>query len=200
MKKITISAIMALILCMFCGIIGSYKEVDRLTDKFIRIHVIANSDSESDQDLKLKVRDGILSEAEKIFYKCSDKASAMEAAEKNLDRLTDAAKKVIAEQGFTYDAVCTLKKERFDERVYDGFTLPAGEYDSLCIRIGSAGGRNWWCICYPQMCIGAAAKIDESAVFTDGELRIVKEPQKVKYKLWCYEIVQKILKIFRSGG
>ena len=198
MKKITLSLLISLVIFAAAGVISEAKEVEALTGKIIRIHVIANSDSEADQRLKIKVRDGILETVADITSGCGDKASAMAAIGGNIENIKSAAERAISESDSGYGVTCTLKKEEFDRREYDDFTLPAGEYDSLCIRIGEAKGKNWWCVCFPSVCVGAAVKIDDCEVFTDGELMIVKEPQKVRYKLWCFEAVRRIKKFFES--
>ena len=196
MKKLTLAIFLSLILMLAANIITNAAEVESLEDKFVRIHVIANSDSEDDQALKLKVRDAILETAETFLTDCPDKSAAMELIRDNLPKIQSAAEEEIIRNGYSYSVCCTLAKETFDARIYDDFTLPAGEYDSLCVRIGEADGKNWWCVCYPQLCIGAATKIDDSGILTDGELRIVKEPQKVRYKLWCFEVVKKLKSFF----
>ena len=192
MKKLTLAILISLILCAAANIASNAAEVEGLTEKFVRVHVIANSDSEDDQALKLKVRDAVLNVSEDILSGCQDKKSALERIRKNLSELQAAAGQAVSDNGYSYSVSCTLQKEQFDTRVYDDFTLPAGDYDSLCIRIGSSEGRNWWCVFYPQLCIGAAMKIDDSGILTDGELKIVKEPEKVRYKLWCYEVIKKL--------
>lgn len=196
MNKLTISILLSLIMCSIVSFISNAREVDMMTDKLIRIHVIANSDSEEDQELKLKVRDSVLEAASEIFADCKSKDEAMEAIRNNLDMFTEVAEGSVKLNGNEYAVSCTLAEEEFDKRVYDDFTLPAGEYDSLCIRIGNAEGRNWWCVCYPSLCFGTAVSIDDCEVFSEGELTIVKEPEKVRYKLWCFEFVRKIAKLF----
>lgn len=197
MNKLTVSVLLALLFCGVCSVISGAQEVDALTDKIIRIHVIANSDSQADQQLKLKVRDGILDVAAELTSGCKNKEEAEARIRAGLDVLTEAAKSVIAENGGGYGVNVTLGREEFDRREYDGFTLPAGDYDALCIRLGEAKGKNWWCVCYPSLCFGTSVNIDDCGVFTDGELTVIKEPQKVRYKLWCFELVRKIAKVFK---
>ena len=196
MKKLTLAILLSLVLAFAANVMSNAAEVEMMTDKFLRVHVIANSDSEEDQELKLKVRDAVLEAAGEFLLDCADKDGAMELILKNMPMLQSAAANEISRSGYDYAVKCTLAKETFDTRVYDDFTLPAGEYDSLCIRIGKAEGKNWWCVCYPQLCIGAVTKIDDSGILTDGELRIVKEPQTVRYKLWCYEVIKKLKLLF----
>lgn len=196
MNKLTAAMLISLLIIGVCGVISGYREVDGMTDKIIRIHVIANSDSDEDQELKYKVRDGILKTASEIISGCESKEEAMQRISENLYAVESAARRVLDENGSQYGVVCSLANEEFDTREYDGFTLPAGDYDSLCVRIGEAKGKNWWCICYPSLCIGTAVSIDDCEVFNEGELLIVKEPQKVRLKLWCYEFLRKLGKIF----
>lgn len=196
MKKITLAILLTLILSIFFTAYQNVSEVESVTEKFIRIHVIANSDSDKDQSLKLRVRDAVIAASRDFLLPCATKSEAMDAISHNMSTISKAAQSAAGE----CKAVCTLKKEYFGARTYDGFTLPAGEYDSLCIRLGKAEGKNWWCICYPQLCIGAAIKIEDENILTEGELKIVKEPQKVKYKLYCYELFLKIKSLFKKIG
>ena len=196
MNKLTIAMLISLIICMAASVISNAKEVERMTDKIIRVHVIANSDSEGDQELKLKVKDRVVELAGDMLAGCSDKDEAASLIKENLDDLCKAAEEVISSNGYQYGVVCSISPEVFETRIYDDFTLPAGEYDSLCIRIGEAEGTNWWCVCYPSLCIGSASKIDDCGAFTEGEITIVKEPEKVRYKLWCFKLMRKIKAIF----
>lgn len=197
MKKLTLAMLISLVLCGFTSIFANFGEVDTMTGKLIRLHVIANSDSAADQELKLQVRDRILETSGSFFYEADCKDDAMRMIEENLSKICAAAESEIAENGYNYSVNCTICKEEFSERRYDDFTLPAGEYDSLCVRIGEADGRNWWCVCYPNLCVGTAMKVDDCDAFTEGELTIIKQPEKVRYKLWCFEFVRKIKGIFK---
>lgn len=196
MKKITLSVLLSLLLCLLAGAWKNAAEVETMTDKIIRIHILANSDSPEDQELKLKVRDAVLSAAGDIFDGCEDKISAEEKIRENIGYLESVAEEELRKSGSGLKASCRLSREEFDRRVYDDITLPAGEYDSLVIGIGEAKGKNWWCICYPALCIGTSVSVEECGVFTEGEIKIVKFPEKVRYKLWCFEAVKKLKKIF----
>lgn len=197
MKKLTLAILISLIICGVTGAFANAREVGKMTDKLIRIHVIANSDSEEDQTLKLNVRDSVLEAASELISKCGSKEEAMAVISDNIGFISAAANEAVEENGYEYTVKCSLSEEEFDERVYDGFTLPAGEYDALCVRIGDADGKNWWCVCYPSLCFGSAVSIDDCEVFTESELTIVKEPEKVRYKLWCFEMARKIAKLFK---
>ena len=115
-----------------------------ISTKVFRLHILANSDSEDDQKLKLKVRDKILSVSDKMYNNCATVDDAVNTAKNNIDLFESTAAKVIIDNGYTYPVKAYVTKEYFDTRKYDNFTLPAGEYDSLKIEIGSAKGHNWW--------------------------------------------------------
>lgn len=194
MKKLTIAMLLSLIICLTSSIISNAKEVEDMTDKLIRLHVIANSDSEFDQEIKLNVRDAVLTEASRLLNDCQSKESAKNIIFDNLVALQNAANSALS--NCPYTAICTLERSEFDTRVYDDFTLPAAEYDSLLVKIGNASGKNWWCVCYPSICLSSASKIEECEVFTDGDMIILKTPEKVRYKLFCFELFKKIKAFF----
>ena len=194
MKKLTLAMLISLIICISTSIISNANEVQAATDKLIRLHVIANSDSETDQEIKLIVRDAVLSKADTLLSSCDNKESAVEIITQNIEVLTLAANSVLS--GFDYKAVCTIEECYFNTRTYDDFTLPAGEYDSLCVRLGEAKGKNWWCVCYPGLCLPSAVKIDDCEILSEDEVMIFKYPQKVRYKLFCFELLRKIKRLF----
>lgn len=194
MKKLTLAMLISLMICLTTSVISNANEVQTATDKLIRLHVIANSDSDIDQQIKLVVRDAILSQADALLSACQDKESAIEIISQNIDILTQAADSVLSD--FDYNAICSLEKCSFNTRTYDDFTLPAGEYDSLCVRLGNAEGKNWWCVCYPGLCLPSAAKIEDLEMLSEDEIVIFKSPEKVRYKLFCFELFQRIKKFF----
>ena len=148
-----------------------------ITDKqtmkndLIRLHVIANSDSEEDQNIKLKVRDAITARLESVMAEFKDLDSAKAYLQENLSELQDIANEVLESAGDDCRAVVTLAKSAFPKREYDTFTLPAGVYESLRITIGEGEGQNWWCVVFPTLCVSATTDGFEdtavSAGFTD---------------------------------
>lgn len=129
-----------------------------LYNKIIRLHVLANSDSDADQSLKLKVRDGILETVAGLVGDTTDFDAAKAVLEANLDEISSAAQAVLAREGSAYSVKVTLTRENYPTRIYDGITLPAGVYTSLRVLIGAAEGHNWWCILFPQLCVNVASK------------------------------------------
>lgn len=139
----------------------------------LRLHIIANSDSEEDQALKIKVRDAVLEATGELFAEVSGKTEAVAAAEYSSDDIKAIAEEVIAAEGFDYNVQVEVIEMWFETRSYDGFTLPAGDYDAVRIIIGAGEGKNWWCVMYPALCIpGAEAKVaaeyGENAKFIAG--------------------------------
>ena len=143
---------------LYANVSSVSQTVDRLQADVLRLHILANSDSEEDQTLKLAVRDRLLSCSEEIFGDAETMEEVREAARQGLDRIRELARQVVREQGFTYDVQAELVEMPFDERVYEDLTMPAGEYETLRITIGEAEGHNWWCVMYPPLCIPAASR------------------------------------------
>lgn len=194
MKKLTLAMLISFVICLFSSVVSNANDVQNTTDKFIRLHVIANSDSERDQEIKLTVRDAVLSEADALLKGCESKENAIAVINDNLEGFTNAANEALDNCGYT--AVCSLEKTTFDKRVYDDFSLPAGVYDSLLVNLGSASGKNWWCVCYPELCLPSAVRLEECKSLSENDVMILKTPEKVRYKLFCFELIRKIKSIF----
>lgn len=194
MRKLTISMTVSLVICIMLSVISNASAVQSVTDKIIRVHVIANSDSDYDQQIKLNVRDSVLAACNELLADLSDKQTALVTLSSNLSLLEDVANETLSLLETDCVASCTLEKTVFPDKSYDDITLPAGVYDALCIRIGEGRGKNFWCICYPSLCIGACSSLDE--FFTDDEQIIIKSPEKIRYKLFCFKLVGKIKALF----
>ncbi len=131
---------------------------NEIRSETLRLHIIANSDSEEDQQLKLKVRDAVLEATGELFAEVSGKTEAVAAAEYSANDIKEIAEKTIAEEGFDYPVQVEVTEMWFETRSYEGFTLPAGDYDAVRIIIGEGEGKNWWCVMYPALCIPGAEK------------------------------------------
>ena len=135
-------------------------EQQMLSEKLIRLHVVANSDDPEDQKLKLKVRDAVL----EVTAQISDKSQLAQA----LPKIEQAAKRCLFINGSGDTVAVSLQKEHFTTRVYDNFSLPAGVYTALRVNIGAAQGQNWWCVAFPSICFCATADDLEQAALTGG--------------------------------
>ena len=146
----------------------------RMAEKIIRLHVVANSDSDADQAVKLCVRDAVLREAQRALSGASD---AKQAILTDLPALEAAANAELRRQGSGDTACVSFRRELFPTREYDTFSLPAGVYDSLRVTIGQGEGHNWWCVIFPSLCVPATADgfADAAAAggFTDAEISLM---------------------------
>ncbi len=129
-----------------------------LHENLIRLHVVAASDSEEDQSIKLQVRDAVLRELQSEMMSQTDAAAAKEYLKSRLGDIQEIADTTLKAAGVEDTAVVTLAEEAFPTRNYDTFTLPAGVYESLRITIGNGEGRNWWCVVFPSFCIPATSQ------------------------------------------
>lgn len=171
-------------LALLCGLLaalaaGSWLtgEQRALADRVIRFHVIANSDSEEDQRLKLAVRDQVLAQAESLYPQNATLAEARQALEAHLTALATAGRAVVEEQGYDYPVSAQVTRCWFPTKEYEGFSLPAGDYEALRIVIGEGAGQNWWCVAFPPLCLGAAsetvAQAAETGALTPGQVRLM---------------------------
>jgi len=158
-----LALLLALAVTLLWGAWSLHRQ-DDLQEKMIRLHVIANSDSDADQTLKLCVRDAVLCRAEDILRQSADMTEARARLRDSLPAIGDAAAQELAAQGSGYAVSVALEDTEFPRKTYDGFALPAGEYLALRVVIGAGEGRNWWCVVYPPLCTTAACELEGVAL------------------------------------
>ena len=158
-----LALLLALSVTLLWGAWSLHRQ-DDLQEKMIRLHVIANSDSDADQTLKLCVRDAVLCRAEEILRQSADMTEARARLRDSLPAIGDAAAQELAAQGSGYSVSVALEDTEFPRKTYDGFALPAGEYLALRVVIGAGEGRNWWCVVYPPLCTAAACELEGVAL------------------------------------
>lgn len=194
-------AAFALALCM-TAVITSYSDSVQadLQDNLIRLHIIADSDSDTDQAVKLQVRDAVLKEVGSALS-AETEDECKEEIINNLGKAEEIADRVLEENGFTYKAHAVYGKFAFPEKTYKSMTLPAGDYYGVRIILGSGKGHNWWCVMYPPLCFKEG---EEAALSRESEkiLRenldkdtydiITKKNNEVIVKFKVVEIVQEI--------
>ncbi len=154
-------------LTLTVGVWASASE-GALADQVLRLHVVANSDSEEDQTLKLLARDAVLELASQLLDGVSDRARAEEILSAHLNELAQAGAEALAAQGCTDQVTAEIADQWFPTREYATFSLPAGQYRALRITIGAGAGRNWWCVVFPPLCLGS---VTEESVETAAGLR-----------------------------
>ena len=150
---------------LLCTALWAEARQDLLAGHVIRLHVLANSDAEEDQALKLHVRDQVLRETRSLLRDARESGEAAALLEKNLDQLTETARREIAARGYDYPVRVTLEETWFPTRVYQSAALPAGTYEALRVVIGTGEGRNWWCVVFPSLCLPA---VSEASLQADG--------------------------------
>lgn len=164
-----------------------------LAEEVFRFHVLANSNSDADQELKRKVRDGILSYMKEQLPEEADKEETKSWAEEHLKELEMAARKIIVEEGYFYDVKAKVETVSFPKKTYGDITFPAGDYEALRILIGEAAGNNWWCVLYPNLCfidsvhavVPEEEKEELEQVLTEEEYQLITVGTRFKIK-WFF--------------
>ena len=179
MKKLLSPITMILISVLFIAVIPTEAE-GAIYEDTVRLHILANSDNEEDQSLKLKIRDAVLLKygKELSYFECAEEAK--NEIEKLLSEIENFVEKEIIKNGYEYDASVTISTEWYDTRVYENFTLPSGYYSSLEIIIGSGEGQNWWCVMFPPMCLDVSTT---TVNYSDEEKALIKKDYTVKFKI-----------------
>ncbi len=194
MKKIEFSLAIGLIISVILSGFSVFaQDMDNVRSNVLRLHILANSDSEYDQNLKLLVRDAVLKETGDIFENLKSVDEAKNSAEKNLGKIKEVAERVISENGQSYAINAYICNMYFETRVYENFTLPAGYYDAVRIEIGKAEGKNWWCVMFPSLCVPAASQNCMQEVFTQREIDELTSP-KFEAKFLILELFKKATK------
>lgn len=192
-KKIRISLSVGIVVAIVFSIFSFAKTSDEIRSDVLRLHVIANSDSSVDQNLKLRLRDHILQEGKDILDGSVNVENAVQKIEPRIGELEKSAESFVKSAGFDYKVKITLSEEYFTTRTYETVTLPAGKYLALRVVIGSGSGHNWWCVMFPPMCVPAADKKDEiENVFTDDEIKLVESKPKYEPRFKIIEIYEQI--------
>lgn len=149
-----------------------------LADRVVRLHILANSDSDEDQALKLQVRDRVLDRAAEILTESADRAAAERALRAALPELESLAADEIARRGYDYPVTAELADTAFPTREYDGFALPAGRYLALRLVIGAGKGHNWWCVVFPPLCTAVSSDLAQTAMaagLTEDDVQLITE-------------------------
>ncbi len=191
MKRLIAAMLIGLAFAIATSDFSAFAEdYSDIQNNVLRLHILANSDSTEDQQLKLKVRNAVLTECSYIFEGKSSEKDSKAAAEENLRLIEATAQKVVIMNGYSYDVKCEVVNMKFDRRVYGEITMPEGMYDAVRITIGKAEGKNWWCVMYPPLCVPAAQEYPPESYFTDGEMDIMLYPQKYEVKFKCVELYE----------
>lgn len=183
-KRLLTVTFAIIFLCLTLSLLPIHGEAE-VYENVLRLHVIANSDSEEDQALKLSVRDEILKTSKELLAECKTREEAKETVLKNLDKLEESAIRALKKSNEDHTVDIELGEEEYPTKNYESCCFPAGEYLSLKVKIGKAEGQNWWCVLFPPMCLGAASECEAIAEvgLTDTQYAIITETESPKYKI-----------------
>ena len=202
MKNSNIDIFMILILLLFlyttvCAISYVSAVSTDISNSVFRLHVIASSNSDEDQNLKYKVRDNLLAYMNDICSNCSSKEEAINIVSEHQEEFRQVALETIKNEGFSYDVKIEIGNFEFPTKQYGDISLPAGLYDALKVEIGKAEGRNWWCVMFPSLCfvdissgiVPEESKEDLQNVLSNEEYAIISNTsnQGIKFKFKLLE-------------
>lgn len=161
-----------------------------LPENVVRLHVVANSDSEEDQSVKLLVRDAVLEEAAKWYGGAQSMEEASSQLCTHLQSLGETARTTLAENGMEYSAKVEMTEMYFSTRDYGTFRLPAGRYRTLRVTLGEGQGKNWWCVVFPSLCLPAAGEEQSDLLLSlpESEREIVENPEQFQVKFKAVEL------------
>lgn len=203
MWKLIKSVVAIIMVLMVIYAYSVYRDRETLNNQILRLHVVADTDTTVDQEVKLLVKDEILRLVDTIKDGATTKEEALQRLQNQLPALQDAANAMLEKLGKHYSAVVTLQEEAFPTRNYETFSLPAGVYDSLRVTIGSGEGKNWWCVVFPELCIPAASKdVESSAIeagFSDSLSKTLTGEQGYEIRFWVLDFLGKIQNFFVMG-
>ena len=197
MKKILILVFVFAISLSILSFLPVHGE-EAVYDSVVRLHVIANSDTDADQALKLKVRDAVLSDMSAILDGCATREEAIARLSSALSDIEKTASAAVAAEGYSYPVSVSLGEDNYPRKSYADVCFPAGEYQSLQIKIGESEGKNWWCVLFPEMCLSGAKNAESAFVqvgLSSEQYKIITETDEPKYKI-RFKILETIEKTF----
>lgn len=200
-KRFLILFVLFTIYILFSLVSYSNAVTADISNSVFRLHVIANSNSEEDQNLKYKVRDAIIEYMNSISKGVSSKEEAIKIAEENKENFYNIAKKVINDNGFNYNVNINIGNFSFPTKTYGDISLPAGFYDALKVEIGEASGKNWWCVMFPSLCF---VDISEGIVPDESKEDLQSNLQEEEYNLISsdnleFQVKFKLVELFENA-
>lgn len=200
-KRFLILFVLFTIYILFSLVSYSNAVTADISNSVFRLHVIANSNSEKDQNLKYKVRDAIIEYMNSISKGISSKEEAIKIVEENKENFYNIAKKVINDNGFNYNVNINIGNFSFPTKTYGDISLPAGFYDALKVEIGEASGRNWWCVMFPSLCF---VDVSEGIVPDESKEDLQSNLQEEEYNLISsdnleFQVKFKLVELFENA-
>ena len=195
MKMLFKSLSMGLVLAVIFSLVPFKAQCEDISNELFRLHILANSDSEEDQELKLMVRNKILEYTNTLYENSNSKSDTINITKKNLSNILSVAQNEVYKRGYNYTVTGEVTKMYFNTRTYGDATIPSGMYDALRIKIGKAEGHNWWCVMYPSFCIGEIISLKDTNL-TEEEQNLIYDNSEIKVKFKVVEWFEKIKSFF----
>ncbi len=180
------------VLVQFCSFAGVCEEI---RGDVLRIHILAHSDSQEDQALKLKVRDAVLAAGEGLLDGAVSREDAKTRLQTALPALEEVARQCVADNGYAYPVRAETVNMYFTTRTYDSGTYPAGYYDAVRFTIGEGKGKNWWCVLYPPLCLSAAM---DQHTLSNAQNGVIQNGERYQVRFKVVEWVEKLRRILRG--
>lgn len=199
--RLEMAALIGLVITLgVSSVTGFMRDCTEIRQEVLRIHILADSDQEADQAVKLQVRDAVLEAINQDFSGDGTLEGTIACLEGEMDRIEETANEVLAEAGMLYQAKAELTEMYFTTREYERngstFSMPAGRYQALRITLGSGEGHNWWCVAYPPMCIDAA--VEGQAAVVEQEILELGQTPVYKPKLALVEWVESLREAWKQ--
>lgn len=192
-KTIKIFVPIFILILLISSYVAPFIETsEKISNEVFRLHILANSDSEDDQNLKLKVRDEVLKSSQNLFLNCNSLDEIIRVSIENIDFFKTVAENCIKDNGYNYNVNVYVDKEYFNTRKYDKITLPSGIYNALKIEIGQAKGHNWWCVMFPAICLSAVSDEEIYEILDEDEVKLINSNEKYEIRFKIVEVYAKI--------
>lgn len=196
MKNFIKSICLATVICIIFSMIPFNAYCKNISDEVFRLHILANSDSDADQKLKLKVRDKVLKYTDKLYNNAENRGDAEKLTAESLQEIADITKKEVENNGYSYPVKAEIKHMYFNTRYYGRVTMPSGFYNALRITIGKGEGHNWWCVMYPSLCVGASTNYNALKENTTSQEYQSMTNGNYEFKFKALEYFEKICSFF----
>jgi len=192
MRKLQKIIMVSISVVFLLGISGLAGECSDISDNVLRLHILANSDAEYDQSLKLRVRDEILQNSKGLFDGAKTRDDAEKIILENSDHILNVAKETVKKYGYDYPVSLEVVDESFPTKSYEEVSLPAGNYRAVRVVIGEGNGHNWWCVMFPSLCVPSSSDVSLDMYFSDDETDFIKSNPKVDLRFKCVELFEKV--------
>ncbi len=184
-------------------VVALIKDRQTLKNELVRLHVVGASNSQQDQSIKLSVRDAVLASLGEALHDLADVQQAQQYIQTHLPQIEAAANETLRQLGVDQQAVVQFVEEEFPVREYETFSLPSGVYQSLRIIIGEGSGRNWWCVIFPTLCMGAtSAEVEDVAAgagFSEALVDTITENEGYRIRFYLLDVLGRVENLFHRG-